>query len=209
MLRILEGEFGSRLLESPEGRERSRPYAGRLRSSVFNQLRGWFEGARVLDLCAGVGTVGLEMVSRGAAHVVMIEQSRDIYSILKRNIASLGCADRAVAVCQDAFAETALAHAPTPVDLVFVDPPFPMMTTESSRRRILRQLGRVRSIMGDRGFVVLRSPIGPPEVDFTLAGFEGPEAQQHKRDHWVMWYTPKPMSAVQDGAAEHTQEGDQ
>lgn len=190
MLKILEGEFGSRVLESPEGRETSRPYAGRLRSSVFNQLRGWFEGANVLDLCAGVGTVGLEAVSRGAVRVVMIEQNRGIYEILRRNIASLGCEDRVKAVCGDAMSESALAHAPRHLDLVFVDPPFPMLENESSRRRVLRQIARVRSLMGNTGFVVLRSPIGPPDADFNVPGFDGPEAQQHKREHWVLLYAP-------------------
>lgn len=190
MLKIIEGEFGSRQLETPGDSSRTRPYTGRLRNSVFNQLRGWFEGARVLDLCAGVGTIGLEAVSRGASKVVLIEQSREIYTILRRNIASLGCADRATAVCSDAMTEAALAHAPHPVDLIFVDPPFPMIETESSRRRVLRQIGRCRNLMGERGFLVLRSPIGPPEIDFTVPGFQGPEAQQHKREHWVLLYAP-------------------
>jgi hypothetical protein len=79
---------------------------------------------------------------------------------------------------------------------VFVDPPFPMLTTESSRLRVLGQIARLRSVMGERGFVVLRSPIGPPEADFIVEGFEGPEAQQHKRDHWVLMYTPAPVAAA-------------
>lgn len=190
MIKIIEGEFGSRILDTPEDGSRTRPYTARLRNSVFNQLRGWFEGARVLDLCAGVGTVGLEAVSRGAAKVVMVEQSRDVYKYLRRNIETLGCGDRAQAVCGDAMSESTLAHAPTPVDLIFVDPPFQMIETESSRRRVLRQVARCRSVMGDRGFLVLRSPIGPPDVDFTIPGFEGPEVQRHKREHWIMLYAP-------------------
>ncbi len=190
MLKILEGEFGSRVLETPEDGSRTRPYAGRVRSSVFNQLRGWFEGARVLDLFAGVGTVGLEAVSRGASKVVLIEQNRGIFEILKRNIASLGCADRASAVCQDALAESALAHAPAPVDLVFIDPPFALMMEASTRRRVLRQVARLRSVVAEQSFIVLRSPIGPPDADFAVPGFDGPEAQQHKREHWVMLYAP-------------------
>ena len=189
-LKIIEGEFGSRVLETPADASQSRPYAGRLRNSVFNQLRGWFEGANVFELCAGVGTVGLEAVSRGAAKVVMIEQSREIFAILKRNIAALGCASRATAVCQDAFAESALIHAPALVTLAFVDPPFEMMTTDSSRRRVLRQIARLRSVMAVESFVILRSPIGPPEADFAVEGFGGPEVQQHKREHWVMIYAP-------------------
>ena len=56
-------------------------------------LHEWFDGARVLDLFAGVGTVGLEAVSRGASAVLMVEEIPRTYSILTRNIELLGCGD--------------------------------------------------------------------------------------------------------------------
>jgi hypothetical protein len=55
--------------------------------------------------------------------------------------------------------------------------------------------------MGERGFLVLRSPIGPSQFDFSLPSFEGPEVQQHKREHQVLLYTPKPMAACANDAS--------
>ena len=75
MLRIIAGEYKSRRLLSPPDASRSRPYTQRLKESVFNILRGRLDGANVLDLFAGVGTIGLEAVSRGARMVLMVEHS--------------------------------------------------------------------------------------------------------------------------------------
>lgn len=83
MLQISGGEYRSRRLTSPPDAEVSRPYARRAREAVFNLLRGWFEDARVLDLFAGVGTMGLEAASRGAAAVVMVERDKPIGSTLR------------------------------------------------------------------------------------------------------------------------------
>lgn len=191
MLKIIAGAHRSRILLSPEDATVSRPYAARARESVFNLLRGWFEdGARVLDLFAGVGTMGLEAVSRGAAEVVMIERDHDVYALLKRNIEALRCGDRAKAVLADALSPTALDRAPKPVDVVFVDPPYALMEEPRTRARVMEQIARCREIMGDTGFVVLRSPIGPNEADFTIARFAGPEPHHYGKDMHVLLYAP-------------------
>src|SRR5262245_15938357 len=78
MLKIIAGEFRSRKLLTPDDGSVSRPYGARVKESIFNLLRGWFEGATVIDLFAGVGTMGLEAVSRGAARVFMVERDRHI-----------------------------------------------------------------------------------------------------------------------------------
>jgi 16S rRNA (guanine(966)-N(2))-methyltransferase RsmD len=191
MLKIIAGEFRSRMLLSPEDAGVSRPYASRAKESVFNLLRGWFEeGARVLDLFAGVGTMGLEAVSRGAAQVVMVERNREIFRLLERNIATLGCADRATAVLGDALSPLALDRAPQPVDIVFIDPPYEMLEEPSTRARVLEQIARLREVMADRGFVVLRSPIGSRDADFTVPGFAGPEEHTYGKGMHVMLYAP-------------------
>ena len=70
MPKIISGDFRTRILLTPEGEDRTRPMTARVKESVFAMLHGWFQGARVLDLFAGVGTVGLECVSRGASEVL-------------------------------------------------------------------------------------------------------------------------------------------
>ena len=103
MLKIIGGEYRSRIIESPPDEAGQRPYLARIRESVFNLLRGWFEDARVLDLFAGVGTVGLEAVSRGAKTVLMVEKSPRTYKRLVANIEALGCGDRAIPMLGDAL----------------------------------------------------------------------------------------------------------
>jgi 16S rRNA (guanine(966)-N(2))-methyltransferase RsmD len=191
MLRIIAGEYRSRKLLSPDDATVSRPYTDRVKETVFNLLRGWFEGARVLDLFAGVGTMGLEAVSRGASRVVMVEKNRAIFDLLKENIAALGCEDRATAVMADAMGPAALTQIPRPVDVIFIDPPFHMMEDERSRRRVLEQIERCRTLMGQTGFVVLRSPIGSKDADFSIAGFDGPEDHRYSSEMHVLLYSPK------------------
>ena len=98
MLKILGGHLRSRQLKTPKTDGVTRPWTGRARESVFNQLRGHIQGGNVLDLFAGVGTMGFESVSRGAEHVVMVEQDRKIFALLEENLASLQCGDTAHAI---------------------------------------------------------------------------------------------------------------
>lgn len=190
MLKIISGEYRSRRLASPPDETITRPYAQRVKESVFNLLRGWFDDARVLDLFAGVGTMGLEAVSRGASQVLMVEQNRSIFRLLEENIQSLDCGDRATAMNADALGQTCLLRAPQPVDIVFVDPPYAMMREEASQQRVLGQVQRVRSVMGDSGFLVLRSPQKPHGPQWELEGFDGPEVHKYAKDMWVLLYAP-------------------
>ncbi len=195
MLRIIAGEFRSRRLLGPAEEEGSRPYPDRVKESVFNQLGEAVENARVLDLFAGVGTVGLEAVSRGAAAVLMVERSRDTFGRLERNIAALGCGDRATAMHGDALAQTCLLAAPRPVDLLFVDPAYRMIRDSQSRQRLIDQVSRCRKIMAETGLVVLRSPLGPEDADLSLPGFLGPEAHRYGPKMWVLFYEPDASQA--------------
>jgi 16S rRNA (guanine966-N2)-methyltransferase len=197
MLRILAGEYRSRLLASPRESDRTRPYTGRVKESLFNLLRGWFEDARVLDLFAGVGTVGLEAASRGAREVFCVERDREILGFLERNIASLGCGDRVRAISGDALSPALLPRCPGPFDLVFLDPPYELMEEESQRERILTLAARCRSLMGDRGFLVLRRPVtaqSPPAP--AIEGFDGPEAHRHGASMEILLYMPRPPAAA-------------
>lgn len=191
MLKIIAGEYRSRHLLSPPDGETSRPYAHRVREAVFNLLRGWWEDARVLDLFAGVGTVGLEAASRGAAEVVTVERDRRIFRLLEENIATLDCGDRVTAVMADALGPGALLRAPTPVDLVFIDPPYLLMREEASRSRVFEQMTRCAAIMADPSFLVLRSPLGPEDIDLAVPGLAGPEPHRYGPGMWVLLYQPE------------------
>ena len=199
MIQIIGGEFGSRRLVEPGPGESSRPYQARIREAVCNLLRGWFEGARVLDLFAGVGTMGLEAVSRGASDVVLVEQSRETFKRMEQNIDSLGCGDRARAVCGDALSPHIAGSAPRPVDLLFVDPPYAFMTDEQRRLRVLEQITRLQPAMAQSAFAVLRSPIGPADADLSITGWNGPEEHHYGAQRWILLYEPADQS--QDNSA--------
>ncbi|MFZ9879947.1 MAG: RsmD family RNA methyltransferase [Phycisphaerales bacterium] len=190
MLKIISGEYRSRILLTPEGEDRTRPMVARVKESVFAMLHGWFKGARVLDLFAGVGTVGLECASRGAAEVVMVERDRDVFRYLEHNISSLGCGDRVTALQADALGPTALARSPKPVDLVFMDPPYALMIEPATRKLVLDQAARTRSLFAPKGFLVLRTPVDLEGDERTLPGFKGPESHRYKDDMWVYLYMP-------------------
>jgi 16S rRNA (guanine966-N2)-methyltransferase len=161
----------------------------RTREAIFNVLRGWFEDANVLDLFAGVGTMGLEAASRGASKVWLVEQDREVFDLLRGNIESLDLAGRAVPVRADALGETALATVDQPLDVVFLDPPFDLVRTPEGLDRTLAQARRCRSRMKPRSFLVLRLP----EIEGDgprIEGFDGPEHRRYGTEQHVMLYCP-------------------
>lgn len=188
MLKILGGEFRRRQLMVPPDRERSRPMPARVKESLFNLLRGWFDDARVLDLFAGIGTVGLEAVSQGATDVVMIEQDREVHAILEWNIRELGCQDRCRASRVDALGPTALAQAPAPVDIVFIDPPYLMMGDERMRSAVLEQVARLESVLADKAWIILRTPSPLTSEESCIQPFQGPELHEYGEDMFVYLY---------------------
>jgi 16S rRNA (guanine966-N2)-methyltransferase len=117
-VRIVAGAYKGRRLQAPKGR-RTRPTADRVREAVFAML-GSVEGARVLDLFAGSGALGIEALSRGAASAVFVERELRALDALRHNLESLDAETRVRR--QDAL--RFLARAEGPFDLVFVDPPY-------------------------------------------------------------------------------------
>lgn len=189
MLKIIGGEYKSRRLASPVDAAVTRPYTNRVKETVFNLLRGWFEGAIVIDLFAGVGTMGLEAASRGTKQVMLVEQNRDMAALAKQNINALGCGDRVELMQADALSSVWIARAPRPVDVLFIDPPYAMMEDPVSQRHVLVQIERCHELLARPAFVVLRSPIEPDET-FTLSGYDGPEVHRYSKVMRVLLYAP-------------------
>ena len=129
-MRITGGTFRSRLLSAPTGRA-TRPTSDRTREGLFGILSaaGDVEGARVLDLYAGTGALGLEALSRGAAHVVFVESAREAVRVLRQNVGSLGVEDRTTVIAGEVGASrtSAAVRAVSPFDLVLVDPPWSLV----------------------------------------------------------------------------------
>ena len=122
-MRVIAGEWRGRKLLAPKN-DATRPTADRTRETLFSMLAsrlGSFEGLHVADLFAGSGALGIEALSRGAAHCVFGEQDREAIDALRKNLAALGAAPRADV---RAGSVLALGPAPRPFDLLLFDAPY-------------------------------------------------------------------------------------
>ena len=139
-MRIIAGAWRGRPLIAPAGRD-TRPTSDRAREGLFSMLTsriGSFEALRVADLCAGTGALGLEALSRGAAHVPFVETGRAQCDAIRRAIEKLGVAARAEALPQDALG---LLRSEGPAyDVAFLDPPFDSDLLERALERLPRVL---------------------------------------------------------------------
>jgi len=122
MVRIIAGEFKGRRLKTPSG-DKVRPTGDRVREAWFSILQRPLRGARVLDLFAGSGALGLEALSRGAVSADFVEIHRLALSSLKANITLLKVDDRTVVHRVDALKYAAQLH-PGQYDVAFADPPY-------------------------------------------------------------------------------------
>jgi 16S rRNA (guanine966-N2)-methyltransferase len=134
MTRIIAGTAGGRRLAVPSG-QGTRPTSDRAREGLFGTVTaicGTLHGARVLDLYAGSGAVGLEALSRGAADVLLIEADRRAIGVIRDNVAAVGLPGARVLAGR---VELVLARGPSgapPRDVVFADPPYAMPDAEVS-----------------------------------------------------------------------------
>lgn len=126
-MRIIAGQYRGRALAAVgkgDAGAHLRPTTDRVRESLFSMLnsRGAVEDARVLDLFAGTGALGLEALSRGGTHVTFVDDGRAAQGLIRRNIGLLGCAETTRLMRMDA---TRLpANDGSAFDLIFLDPPY-------------------------------------------------------------------------------------
>jgi 16S rRNA (guanine966-N2)-methyltransferase len=125
-MRIVGGTFRGRVLAGPSS-QAIRPTADRLRESIFNILAHAYgdpvTGARVLDLFAGTGALGLEALSRGAAFALFVDDGAEARAIIRQNVQTLGVAGVSRIFRRDAT-KLGDVHPNDPFSLVFLDPPY-------------------------------------------------------------------------------------
>jgi 16S rRNA (guanine966-N2)-methyltransferase len=120
-MRIIAGTLKGRRLDAPTW-PGLRPTSDKLRETLFNILRGRLAGARVLDVFAGTGAVGIEALSRGAAHATFVEQDRRAQALIAANLARCGVAYGYT--IERGPAMDVLSRLEPVYDLVFLDPPY-------------------------------------------------------------------------------------
>jgi len=142
MTRVIAGTAGGRRLAVPPGRN-TRPTSDKAREAMFSTLealRGTIHGARMLDLFGGSGAVGLEALSRGASHALLVESDASAARTIRENVRTLALPGAEVRADKAERVIAGVAPA-TPYDLVFLDPPYAVTDDEVREMLITLRAG--------------------------------------------------------------------
>jgi 16S rRNA (guanine(966)-N(2))-methyltransferase RsmD len=155
-MRIIAGKYRGRNLKGPPSMQ-VRPTSDRLRETLFNVLAPRIVGAKFLDLCAGSGAVGIEALSRGAAHAIFVDQSRKMCGLVEANLDLVGVPEDETRVVQAVAADYLRRQIAHPRkeneawDLVFFDPPY-----DSHYVSVLQLFGSSSSVLlADDGMIIV------------------------------------------------------
>jgi 16S rRNA (guanine966-N2)-methyltransferase len=135
-MRVIAGTYRSRTIAAPSGME-TRPTGDRLRERLFNILAPKISGARVADLFAGSGAIGIEALSRGAAFVLFAEKAAPAVDAIRGNLQKLGI--RAGFSISAGSVVSALRKAEVPFNILFLDPPYEQAADYGETLRLLAQ----------------------------------------------------------------------
>ncbi len=158
-MRIIAGTKRGMNLFSPPGHE-SRPITDRVKESLFNVLQkyGVPAGKTVADVFAGVGSLGLEALSRGARFAAFVEHNPKIVPILERNIEKAGFVEQSKVIRADAFKLALLTDTEHPqYDLAFVDPPYVDSAQAQAGSPLAKLLTRLADSIAGNGLVIVRT----------------------------------------------------
>lgn len=140
-MRIISGKCRGRKLTAPTGMA-TRPTSDRVRESIFNIISQRTEGARVLDLFAGTGALGMEALSRNAKSALFVDKSPEACTIIKKNISLCRFENLSTVICQEITQKTfPYLPAKNKFDLVFIDPPY--------------EKGLIETVIGSGAFINL------------------------------------------------------
>jgi 16S rRNA (guanine(966)-N(2))-methyltransferase RsmD len=133
-MRVIAGSARGLRLAAPKDPQ-TRPISDRVKESLFGALGRRVEASRFLDLYAGSGAIGIEALSRGAAHATFVERARPAVAVIRENLDRTGLADRATV--RATAVEPFLASAPGgPWDVVVLDPPYAERTLDLPLERL-------------------------------------------------------------------------
>jgi 16S rRNA (guanine(966)-N(2))-methyltransferase RsmD len=161
-MRIISGEFGGRTILPPPS-DKTRPITDRAKQSLFDALAVTVDltNAHVLDCFAGTGSMGLESLSRGAAHCTFIERDRGALGALKQNLATLNLTGRATILPIDAYrAGDHPAFRTNPLRVAYIDPPYAHTETGRERHKVDNLLAQLlATCMEPDGVISFRHPV--------------------------------------------------
>ncbi len=151
--------YGNRALQTLPGLQ-ARPTSSRVREALFNILQGQIEGSRWLDLCAGVGTIGAEVLCRGASSVVGIERSPQACQVIIANWNRVAAPDQFQVIRGDAVRSLSRSSLQDPFDFIYFDPPY-----ESDLYGKLMPL--LSGPLATTGIVIVEHDLGQNLPDYT------------------------------------------
>jgi pantetheine-phosphate adenylyltransferase len=188
-MRVIGGTWGGRRLLGPPRGAETRPTSDRVREAIFNIAASRLDGARVLDLFAGTGALGVEALSRGAAHATFVECDRGLCQTIETNLEGLECeASRYTVLLRDV--RRAFKQAAGPFDLVFIDPPY----GHRLEREALAALAAPGLLAPDALVVVEHASRETLDLPPALAdAFDEPDTRAYG-DTSVTLYRPKPAA---------------
>lgn len=155
-MRVIAGSARGKKLEALPGEDVTRPTVDRVKEGMFSAVQFTVEGARVLDLFAGSGQLGIEALSRGAHRCVFIDQSREACEVIRSNLKAAGLFEKA-SVAQ-AAAQPYLAACREQFDLILLDPPY----RHGTAAELLAAIARVTA---PGGTVMAETEYGAPMPD--------------------------------------------
>lgn len=172
-MRIVGGQWRGRSIDPPKGRDVSRPTTDRVREAIASVLESalddGIEGTRVLDAFAGSGAMGIELLSREAAHSTFFDIDRRAAALVKHNLEKVGCAPaRFTVVCGDVLLNARRGRVPgAPFDVVVIDPPYALGVKPAEE--LLSAL-LVRGLLADHAVVIFERTSSTSVLE--VSGFE-------------------------------------
>jgi 16S rRNA (guanine966-N2)-methyltransferase len=173
-------------LLGPVDKATTRPITDRVKTALFDRLgaAGRLDDAVVLDVFSGTGSMGIECLSRGADHVTFVERDRVALDRLQKNLQAIDAAGRARVLGSDALAAGMLNQLRrSDHTLIFLDPPYRMITDAGPARRVWRQMQRLADVAAAGAWLVLRTDkhAQTPQVE----GWQGPRC--HEYGSMIVW----------------------
>jgi len=150
-MRVIAGSAGGIQLDVPKSGVR--PTMDRVKAAIFSSLGDAVIGARVLDLFAGTGALGIEALSRGAAAALFVEEKAAAVKTIERNLARTKLEGRVRP--QDVFAFLRASHAPEQFRIVFADPPYEKTKSGGQFTQLLLESGELAGLLEPSGVFVL------------------------------------------------------
>lgn len=197
MMRIITGKARGIRLDTLEG-EMTRPTTERAKEAIFSMIQFDLEGRRVLDLFAGSGQMGLEAVSRGAAHAVLVDQSKDAVRIINRNVEKTRLGEQCTVICSDFAEYLRQRRGKEAFDYIFLDPPYPMRAVPATVEAIVRS-----RILKPHGIIICESgepdPLGFATGTALSARFEVIREAKYGKAYVTVITPVRKPSAEADG----------